>query len=128
MKPGIFITGTDTGVILAVACIRFVRHSNFPQGFEECVAKCAVRLGRSIQVLDSLIERNGIEDILLDYRPTYPLDHRRECLSRESIDQFRLAGIDIHHSRGYPDFAIARSNQQGIQRPSNQRVSTRAGL
>src|SRR5687767_1338252 len=91
---------------------------------EERVAEDAVPLRGRVEVTDPRIECCGFSEAGADRGLANPLDHRREGLSREAVDEARPARVHVYHARRNLNCGEARLHHQWVELPPDQCVAT----
>ena len=97
-------------------------------GLEKRVTEDPVRFRSSVQIGYSLIEVGFGHDPRFKGGLPNTLDHCGKSLPCESFDQIGLAGVDVDHSRRDMNLAKTSFRQQGVKRPSYQRIPPRSCL
>src|SRR3990172_11444285 len=90
---------------------------------EKRVAKHAVRFCGSVQIGYALIEVGFAHDPRLKGGLPNTLDHCGKSMLRESLDQSGLARVDVDHSRRDMNLGKTGFPEQGVKRPSYQRIA-----
>src|SRR5829696_10028829 len=90
--------------------------------FEERVTEHPIRLGRSVEVSNALVEARRVDQARRDRGLAYALDHRSERPSCESVDELGPARIHVDHPRRDTDRVEARLHHHRVDLPADQRV------